>query len=297
VELHRSSDVSQQLVTGRMPLAVVDLLEPVDVNEREHESSASMPGAVDLTFEHDHAKLATERTGELIEPRLHELVFRLLAITLGGSAIGGGALTVGGPERALCGRARTQLRRMSPCTCCRGRKPALQVQPRGGAVALLGGAVAGFGAQIAQTGVLITPLAVFDTFARCLRSRPARLSAFERTLTTLGPRLLIYGAWFAPCAAVGAVAIRGGLISVRGPLVGIRLGLVVIRRRLITVRSTLVRLGRRLINRKRLPALDRGDCPAAFCPAWRVRGVTRINLSVGQLASSPGDAAPLGYAA
>jgi hypothetical protein len=280
-----------------MPLAVVDLLEPIDVNERKHESSASMPGTVDLTFEREHAKLATERTGELIELRVHELVFGLLAIALGGSAIRGGTLTVRGPERALFGRPRTHLRRMSSCTCCRGCKAALQVQPRGGAVALLGGAVAGFGAQIAQTGVLITPLAVFDTFTRCLRSRSARFSTFERTLTTLGTRLLICGAGFASLAAIGAVAIRGGLISVRGPLVGIRLGLVVIRRRLITVRSTLVRLGRRLINRKRLPALDGGDCPAAFCLAWRVRDVTRINLSVGQLASLPGHTAPLGYPA
>jgi hypothetical protein len=57
VRLERSDHISQQRVARRVALAVVDLLEPVDVDEGEHQASVRGPSAVDLALERGHSEL------------------------------------------------------------------------------------------------------------------------------------------------------------------------------------------------------------------------------------------------
>jgi len=93
--------VSQQRVARRMALAIVDLLEPVDVDVGEDEASVSVPSAVDLVLERDYSKLAPESAGELIELGVSQLGSRVLAIVRGGSAVGRRELAVGRREPAV----------------------------------------------------------------------------------------------------------------------------------------------------------------------------------------------------
>ncbi|MEO6857549.1 MAG: hypothetical protein ABI323_03050 [Solirubrobacteraceae bacterium] len=97
----RTDDVSQQRVARRVTLAVIDLLEPVDVDVGEHQTSVSVPSTVDLAPNLDHSKLATEDAGEMVELRASQIGSRLLAIRRRVHAIRRRVHAIGGRERAV----------------------------------------------------------------------------------------------------------------------------------------------------------------------------------------------------
>src|SRR5450755_268656 len=109
MRLDGCDDSSQQRVAGGVSLAVVELLEVVNVGDGEHQPSRSVPGAVDLTLEGDHAKLAAVGAGEWVKQGLFELLFGLLAIARGRGAICRGVFSVGRRTRPFGGRARPHL--------------------------------------------------------------------------------------------------------------------------------------------------------------------------------------------
>ena len=126
-----------------MAMAVVDLLELIDVDNSEHEASVCVPSAVDFMLERDEATLTAESAGERIELRLPKLPSCLLAVPRGGDAICRGVLTVGcRAGTCSCGPC-TRVGRMFPGGSGRERYEVtlLLVQPLGGDVPLLSGTV------------------------------------------------------------------------------------------------------------------------------------------------------------
>jgi hypothetical protein len=109
MRLDRGDDFSQQRVAGGMPLTVVELLELVDVGEGEHQPTGSVPRAVDLAFEGDHAELAAVGAGEWIKQGLFELLFGLAAIARSSGTVTGGVFSVDCRARPFVGRARPHL--------------------------------------------------------------------------------------------------------------------------------------------------------------------------------------------
>src|SRR5439155_3336942 len=67
VVLYGGDDIAQQRVARGMALAVVELLESVDVHEGEYEPSVSVSSAIDLVFEGGHPEVASVGASELIE--------------------------------------------------------------------------------------------------------------------------------------------------------------------------------------------------------------------------------------
>jgi len=228
--LDRRDYCSKQRVARGMTLAVVDLLEFVHVNEREYETSGSVPRAVDLSIERDHSQSAAQRAGERIELRLLQRLFQELAIPGRGRAICRGAFAVHRSAGTFGSCAGTHARGVVPCRLGgRARKAEVAIQRCGGEVALHGGAIARVRPQIPQVRALITRHGIFQTLARGPRPGPGRLNACQRALDAISTRGLVSIAEFQRGVS-GALTVGGDLVAVRGPLVGIRVGSIAIRR-------------------------------------------------------------------
>ncbi|GAC1490552.1 MAG: hypothetical protein NVS1B9_11870 [Solirubrobacteraceae bacterium] len=97
MSVNRFDHVAQQGVAGRVAMKVIDLFEPVDVDERQHKRGVAAAGSGDFPFQRDHAELAPERAGQLVELGAPQLGPRLLAIAGGGGSIVRGLLAIGAP--------------------------------------------------------------------------------------------------------------------------------------------------------------------------------------------------------
>ena len=137
---------------ARVPVAVVERLELVDVDEGEHEPAVAAAGAVDLVLERDLAHLAPQRAGEVVVVGVAELDARR-------------ARDPRPPRRGRrrrphdrrprgCGRA--PLARAAPPGACasvaRAGRRAGGLERLGGAIALHRRQVAGARRQVARVG-------------------------------------------------------------------------------------------------------------------------------------------------
>jgi hypothetical protein len=189
VRLDRTDHFLQQHIACGMALAVVELFELINVDERDHKESGAVPCSVDLTLERDHSELAAQSAGERIELCIPQRLFRELAISRGRRAVCRGVVPVDRRASSFGGCAGTHIRRMVPRGFGgRARNAAVAVQSCGCEVALRGGAITRGGAEIAQVCTLITPRGVRQTLARGLRPRPGRLNPLERALDAIGTR-------------------------------------------------------------------------------------------------------------
>ena len=112
----RGDDALQERVAGEVAVAVVERLEPVHVDEGQHEPAVGPAGAIDLVLQRDLAHLAAQRTGEVVVVGVAQLdrgagaiVRRRLAVVRGGRAILGGARAV---VRHACAQRREAPRRV-----------------------------------------------------------------------------------------------------------------------------------------------------------------------------------------
>jgi hypothetical protein len=96
VLLDRGSDVAQKRVTGAMTMAVVDLLEPVNVDVGEHQLPALAARTVDLAVEQQQPDLAAKRAGELIQLRTSQVISPQAVIAVGARSIFDRRLAIGG---------------------------------------------------------------------------------------------------------------------------------------------------------------------------------------------------------
>ena len=145
----RRDDRSEQRVARGMALAVVDLLELVDVDEGEDETAGAVTSTVDLPLECEHSQSAAQRAGEWIELRLFQRLFQKLAIPGRGRAIRSGAFAVHRSAGTLGGCASTHVCGVVPRGLRgRARKAEVAIQRCGDEVALHGGAIPRVGPQI-----------------------------------------------------------------------------------------------------------------------------------------------------
>jgi hypothetical protein len=99
--LNRGGDVAQQRVAGGMTVAVVDLLEPVDVDVSENQMPVSVARAIDLTVEQQQPDLAPKRAGELIQLRASQVISAQTVIAVRAGAIFDRRRTISGRVRTV----------------------------------------------------------------------------------------------------------------------------------------------------------------------------------------------------
>ena len=90
-----------------MTLAIVDLLELVNIDVGQDEKAVRTVSAVKLTPEQKHPDPAAKRTGQMIELRKPQLSPRVLIITLSLEPVGDTVLAVDGGTLAVTGRLAT----------------------------------------------------------------------------------------------------------------------------------------------------------------------------------------------
>jgi hypothetical protein len=69
IRADRRHEISQDVVPGQMTVGVVDPLEPVHVNDREHQRTVRTMGALDLGTQQVLPEPAAESAGEVVEMR------------------------------------------------------------------------------------------------------------------------------------------------------------------------------------------------------------------------------------
>ncbi len=219
-----------------MPVAVVERLQLVDVDEGEDETAVAPARAVDLVLERDLAHLAPQRAGEVVVVGVAELDGGARAILGRRGTVGGGARTIRGRAGAVVRRSRAQRRQ----ALCRGLLRAVRrgggLEGLGGLVALHRGMVAGARRHVALVG---GPEALRRR-ARTLRGR------HEPLVGGLAP-VRRGGAVVRRVPSVVPLAVRRGLIEVRSLLVPVGIGLVAVGTRLVAVGERLVGVRQRLI--------------------------------------------------
>ena len=211
-----------------MSLAVVELLEVVDVGEGEHQPAGSVPGAVDLALEGDHAELSAIGAGEWVELGLFEFRFGPLAIARGSGPVRRGVFSIGRRARPFLSRARPHLRRVLAGGLGRRDWHGFAVQSCRYPVALGGGAIAGLGAEIAQVRCLVARDRALGTILSGLRARFAGLDALKGGRDPVSARGVIGGV--TEEIRLCPFAVGRDLVSVGVPLVSCGLDAVAIRR-------------------------------------------------------------------
>ncbi len=63
----RRYEIAKELVTGGVPVRVVDCLETVDIDEGDHEPAARSPGSVDLAIDIDQPAIPPKRSRQVVE--------------------------------------------------------------------------------------------------------------------------------------------------------------------------------------------------------------------------------------
>jgi hypothetical protein len=149
VLLNGGSDVTQQRIAGAMTIAVVDLLEPVDIDVGENQTSVSVARAVDLTLEQQQPDLSTERAGQLIKLRASQISSPQPVIAVRAGAILDRCHTISGRVRTVSGTFGAV---HEPLIGCR----LVEVAVRDGLVSVNGGALSVPGRLIAVRGPLLS---------------------------------------------------------------------------------------------------------------------------------------------
>ena len=101
--LDRRRDVAQQRIASRVTLAVVDLLEPVDVDVGENQMPVSVARAVDVALDQQQSDLASKRAGELIKLRASQVSSPQAVIPVRASASFDRRLAIVGRVRTVSG--------------------------------------------------------------------------------------------------------------------------------------------------------------------------------------------------
>jgi hypothetical protein len=246
----RVGDRDQQRIAREVTLGVVDLLQTVDIDERDHKPFARSASALALTLELFHTRPAPSNMGQLIDlgrlavkRGLNPVARRHRTITRGLLAFRGrpeticrciGAIVRSPPAitrdpQQLLSRHRTS---RSSRTITR---PNTLVSPLGYPIARRGYTSALPGRDIPRGRHIQTSTSLpVSQLSRVLTSRAdltTNLLAGSRRRFLIAGRLIL---------------IRGQLITIGGRLILIRGRLIPIGRRLITVRYRLIFLGSRL---------------------------------------------------
>ena len=219
-----------------MPLAVVDALEVVDVDERQHESPVGSERPVDLALQGHPARRPQVGAGELVDVGLLELELGALAVAGGLLAVACRALAVGGgagpverrppaqPGQPRLGRSRA-----------RGLGDLLGLAVGRDAAASRARAIASRAAAAAARWAAVSVRSRRDTKRSAVA---ASRSASDSSCARRGH--------VTACEARRLVAVGRGLVAVGGRLVALGLLDVVLDRGLVDVRRGLVRVGQRL---------------------------------------------------
>jgi hypothetical protein len=240
-------DRDQQSIARKVTLRVVDLLQTVDIDERDHKPFAGSASALALTLELFHACPAPSDMGQLIDlgrlsikrrlnpvaRRHHTITRRLLAIRGRPETIG---CSIGAIIRGPPAITRDPQHLLSRHCTDRSDRP----------ITRLGAPVPTVSYLIARRSYASTLLGRNIPCSRRIQaSTSLPYSQLSRVLTSLADlvtnlltdsrrRFLIAGA---------LILIGGQLIAIGGRLILIRCRLITIGRRLITVRCRLIFLG------------------------------------------------------
>ncbi len=175
-----------------MTLAVVCALQPVDVDECEHQLSGGPPSTLDLVPQNDFAHSAPVGPSQLIKVGTAQLRLQLLTVV-------GCLLAVARRPRAIYGGTRS-IRSSAGARGGGGTEPRLQLWNRGPeqflhllgfAILLLGSPVTLIGNPIALPGILITLPCLLVALGAALVSHQAGCLAGKRAVSTLGAGDLI----------------------------------------------------------------------------------------------------------
>jgi len=256
------TDEPEQRVTGQMALTVVDLLEAVYVDEREHERGAGAMCALELARNLLEPQPANPAAGQLVRRREPQLACRLRPVPHRLSAFTGCLLAVGGcPGPVVCclGPIGSRPR---PIAC----GPQQDVLPARIRVVL----------KIVQTSELITTLRATITKGSLLitllrRSQPRRRTLVahfghegtfaSRSLARQSASVIRHPVATGGEIIVGSVLIliRTSLIARARTLVVIRPCLILITCRLVVVRPCLIPVTPRLTAIRRRVITDSAD--------------------------------------
>jgi hypothetical protein len=108
----RDDDRLQECVAGSVAVPVVELFEPVDINEREYERGTGATGAFDLVLEHHYPRIASVGAGQAIDLRLFQFGAGLAAVCAGLRAVRRRALAV---TRGVCTVSRRTVSKQAAC--------------------------------------------------------------------------------------------------------------------------------------------------------------------------------------
>jgi hypothetical protein len=224
-------------------LAVVDTLQPVDIDERHDQASVGSLCAIDFLLKYSRARSAALDASQVVAVRIVELAQRLLAITRGPLPIRRCVGPVGGRSRPVGSRTVAD-RRRGPTTCTAG-----PFKLCSSAIACVCSLVAGFGGQVTHPRRLVTQRGNAGAIERCLRPPGGGGLAPQGAFLAVYTRAFMLSLGYRVRAIIGRkVAIGRSLISVGSDLVGFSLRLVELRRGLVTVRSTLICVGGCLVK-------------------------------------------------
>jgi hypothetical protein len=228
-----------------VPGRIVDLLQTVDVDERNHKPFAVSARPLHLTLELFYARSAPSDMGQLInlgrlavKRSLNPIARRHQTITRGLLAFGGRPETIGCSIGAII---------RSPPAITRDPQHLLA---RHRTITRLSAPVPSLGYSVALRS---HPIALLS----CETPRARRIQTSTRVPDSHLGRVLTSRADLAPHLRTGArrqFLIAGKLILIRGELITIRRRLILIRRRLIPIGGRLIPIRRRLVLL--------GSCPA-----------------------------------
>jgi hypothetical protein len=233
-------------------LAVVDLLQPVNVDEGEYQGSARSMCTLELARYLFETERARPSAGQLVRRSPHQVVFGCDPLPTSLSALTGGFLPVSGRTSAIIGR-------LDPVG--RGtRSIALCVQKhvrrtRVGATLLIVQAsqrIARFRAMIAARGRTVAIVGRLQPRVGALVAQCGHgVAVVSRTPARRGASIVR-----SPVAAGSEVVVCSMLILVGAALIAVAGGLVVIRPGLILIAPRLILIRRRgvLITRRFVPA-------------------------------------------
>jgi len=221
--------------------AVVHALEPVDVDERDHQASIRTLCAIDFLLKRSAAYSAELDASQVIEVRIVEVGQRLLAIARGPLAIRRCVDPVGSRSRSVGSRTLADRRRGSTtCAECPFKLCSCTI-------ACVSSLVAGFGREVTHPRRLVTPRGNAGAIEGCLRPLGGGGLALQGAFLAVYTRVFMLR-YRAGTFTPRKVAIGRSLVSVGSELVRFSLRLVEVRRALVAVRSTLICVGGCLVE-------------------------------------------------